>query len=155
MNEFYNHPKVKVMVSHTKGEGFGRPLLEFALTNKPIIASGWSGHIDFLDKDFSILLGGKIESVHPSAQVKDMILPNSAWFTPDDAQVGHSYKEIFKNYKKYQTAAKRLGYKIRKDFSWEAMVIKISEIFTEKLPEFPSQVELTLPKLELPKLEKL
>jgi len=28
MNELYNHPKVKAMVSFTKGEGFGRPLLE-------------------------------------------------------------------------------------------------------------------------------
>ena len=48
MNELYNHPKVKAMVSHTKGEGFGRPLLEFSLTNKPIICSGWSGQMDFL-----------------------------------------------------------------------------------------------------------
>ena len=29
MNELYNHPKVKAMVSLTKGEGYGRPLLEF------------------------------------------------------------------------------------------------------------------------------
>jgi hypothetical protein len=44
MNELYNHGKVKAMISLTKGEGFGRPLLEFSLVNKPIIASGWSGH---------------------------------------------------------------------------------------------------------------
>ena len=47
MNELYNHPKVKSMISFTKGEGFGRPLLEFSLVDKPIIASGWSGHVDF------------------------------------------------------------------------------------------------------------
>jgi glycosyltransferase involved in cell wall biosynthesis len=29
INCMYNHPKVKAMVSLTKGEGFGRPLLEF------------------------------------------------------------------------------------------------------------------------------
>ena len=32
MNSLYNHPKMKAMVSFTKGEGFGRPLAEFALT---------------------------------------------------------------------------------------------------------------------------
>ena len=32
MNELYNHPKVKAMINLTKGEGFGRPLLEFSLT---------------------------------------------------------------------------------------------------------------------------
>ena len=50
INELYNHPKVKVMVSHTKGEGFGRPLLEFTQTKKPIIASNWSGQVDFLNQ---------------------------------------------------------------------------------------------------------
>jgi hypothetical protein len=35
------------MVSLTKGEGFGRPLLEFSLTNKPIITTNWSGHTDY------------------------------------------------------------------------------------------------------------
>ena len=59
MNEIYNHPKVKAMVSFTKGEGFGRPLLEFSLIDKPIIASGWSGHLDFLHKDHVALCGGK------------------------------------------------------------------------------------------------
>ena len=42
INNLYNHPKVKAMVCLTKGEGFGRPLLEFSLVKKPIIASGWS-----------------------------------------------------------------------------------------------------------------
>ena len=155
MNELYNHPKVKAMVSHTKGEGFGRPLLEFALVNKPIIASGWSGHTDFLDKNHAILLGGKLENVHPTAQVKNMILPNAQWFTPEDQQVGFAYKDVFKKYKHYKNLAKKLGYRVRTNFSFEAMVMKLENILKENLPEFPEQVELTLPKLELPKLEKL
>jgi hypothetical protein len=48
INEIYNHSKVKAMVNLTKGEGFGRPLLEFSLVNKPIITTNWSGHIDYL-----------------------------------------------------------------------------------------------------------
>jgi hypothetical protein len=39
MNEIYNHSKVKAMISLTKGEGFGRPLLEFTLTKKPLITT--------------------------------------------------------------------------------------------------------------------
>jgi glycosyltransferase involved in cell wall biosynthesis len=50
MNSLYNHPKVKAHISLTKGEGFGIPLLEATISQKPIIASGWSGHVDFLDK---------------------------------------------------------------------------------------------------------
>ena len=48
MNALYSHPKVSAMISLTRGEGFGRPLLEFVTTGKPIIATDWSGHLDFL-----------------------------------------------------------------------------------------------------------
>jgi glycosyltransferase involved in cell wall biosynthesis len=48
MNALYNHPKVKAMISFTKAEGFGRPLLEFSSIGKPIIAPHYSGQADFL-----------------------------------------------------------------------------------------------------------
>ena len=80
VNELYNHGKVKVMISLTKGEGFGRPLLEFSLVNKPIIATAWSGHLDFLDKEFVKYVGGTLTPVHPSAAVDKMILRESHWF---------------------------------------------------------------------------
>jgi hypothetical protein len=38
MNCLYNHPKIKAMLSFTHGEGYGRPLAEFAVSKKPIIA---------------------------------------------------------------------------------------------------------------------
>jgi hypothetical protein len=57
MNEIYNHSRVKAMISLTKGEGFGRPLLEFTLTKKPLITSGWSGQMDFLNPEFTNLIG--------------------------------------------------------------------------------------------------
>ncbi len=154
MNQLYNHPKVKAMVSFTKGEGFGRPLLEFSLTGKPIIASGWSGHVDFLDKNRAVLIGGKLENVHESAAQKEMILVESKWFKPEDGQVGHSLREVYKKYKTYLPPAKSLANKNRKEFSFEAMELILKELFDKYIPEFPKQVELKLPSLKLPKLVK-
>lgn len=155
MNSLYNHDKVKAMISLTKGEGFGRPLLEFSLINKPIIASGWSGHVDFLSPEFTILIGGEVKPVDKSAVVKDVLIPESSWFQADSGEVGKAYKDIVKNYKKHLNKAKRLGHKNRTEFSFEAMVKKIKEYMTTYLPEIPKQVELSLPKLDLPKLKKL
>ena len=84
---------------------------------------------------------------------KGVLLPESEWFQPDDAQVGAGYKEIYKNYKKWVPLAKQLGYKNSKDFSFEAMTKLLVEILDKNLPEFPKQVELNLPKLDLPKLK--
>tara|TARA_R110002153_G_scaffold27135_1_gene84407 strand:+ start:2635 stop:3903 length:1269 start_codon:yes stop_codon:yes gene_type:complete len=155
VNELYNHPKVKAMISFTKGEGFGRPLLEFSLTGKPIIASGWSGQIDFLDRDNSILIGGNLTNVHKSAAVKDMILEQSQWFTPDDNQVGSALTQMFKKYKNYVIPAKRLKNINKKNFSFDAMQQLLDTYLTSYVPEFPKQVELKLPSLNLPKLQKL
>ena len=155
INELYNHPKIKAMVSHTRGEGFGRPLLEFSLTNKPIICSGWSGQLDFLQKDYSILLPGTLTKIHPSACQKDIIIPESSWFQPDPSSINNSYKEVYSNYKKWVTKGKRQGYFSRTEFSFEKMKNKTEEILNKYIPEIAQKVELNLPKLNLPKLKKL
>ena len=158
VNELYNHGKVKAMISLTKGEGFGRPLLEFSLVNKPIIASAWSGHVDFLDKEFVKYIGGSLTNVHPSASVEKMILRESQWFTPDSVEVGRAMKEVYDDYDKWKTAAKRQGHKSRTQFSYEKMRETVDTLLSQYIPEFPKQVELKLPqlkKIELPKLKKV
>ena len=158
MNELYNHGKVKAMISLTKGEGFGRPLLEFSLVNKPIIASGWSGHIDFLDNQFTKQIGGALYNVHPSAAIDKMILRESQWFTPDDMSVGKALKDVFEDYKPYKELAKRQGHRSRTEFSYDKMRETLDNLLTQYIPEFPKQVELKLPtlkKIELPKLKKV
>jgi glycosyltransferase involved in cell wall biosynthesis len=158
VNELYNHGKVKAMISLTKGEGFGRPLLEFSLVNKPIIASGWSGHTDFLDDQFVRQVGGTLTNVHPSAAVEKMLLRESQWFTPEDAMVGTALKDVFEDYKTYKELAKRQGYKIRTEFSYEKMRETLDNLLTQYIPEFPKQLQLKLPqlkKIELPKLKKI
>lgn len=155
MNELYNNAKVKAMVSLTKGEGFGRPLLEFSLVNKPIIASAWSGHIDFLDKELSILVGGELKPLHKSSIAEEVLVEGSSWFFPYDNHAIVAMKELYKNYDKYRVNAKKLGYKNRTNFSFDKMKEALDEILTNYVPVFPKQIELMLPKLNLPKLEKI
>ena len=71
MNGLYNHPKVKAHVTFTHGEGFGRPLLEASLSEKPVIAPNWSGHVDFLNND-AILLPGSLNDVKKESLMKGM-----------------------------------------------------------------------------------
>lgn len=157
MNQIYNHSKVKAMVSLTKGEGFGRPLLEFSLVNKPIITTNWSGHTDYLNPEFTTLLPGTMTNVHESA-ANHMLMKEAEWFSVDTGHVGHYLKDVFENYKGYAEKAKRQGFHSRTKFSFEAMKEKLGKLFEEKIPEFPKQVQLQLPKLkkiELPKLKKV
>lgn len=153
MNDLYNHNKVKAMVCLTKGEGFGRPLLEFSAVGKPIIASGWSGHLDFLDKEFNILVGGALTKVDKSAAVKDVILEESSWFSPDDAEVANAFKNVHKNYKKLLEPAKRQSYKTKTNFSLENMKDTLGTLLDANIPSIPKQVELNMTGISLPKLK--
>tara|TARA_B110000285_G_scaffold103923_1_gene118323 strand:- start:1406 stop:2686 length:1281 start_codon:yes stop_codon:yes gene_type:complete len=155
INQLYNHPKVKAMISFTKGEGFGRPLLEFSLVKKPIIASGWSGHTDFLDRELVLMVGGELRKVHKSAAQKNMILEESSWFAPNELEAAQAMKIVFKQYNKLLINAKKQGTKNTKEFSFDKMTELLTKILDENVPEFPKEIKLTLPKLQLPKLEKI
>ena len=158
INDLYNHSKVKSMVSFTKGEGFGRPLLEFTLSEKPVIASGWSGHVDFLSSELSLLVGGELKPIHPSAQNKGMLNEGSLWFQPDDAQAGFALKDMFENYKKYLDGAKKQANISKSKFSFDAMTTLLGKILDENTKPIPKFVPLELPKLDkikLPTLKKV
>jgi hypothetical protein len=163
MNELYNHPKVKAMVSLTKGEGFGRPLLEFTTSQKPLLTTNWSGHTDFLNPEFTSLIGGELTPIHASAANK-WLIKEGQWMTVDYPQVGAHMRDMFEKYKPYKDKAKRQAYKSRTEFSWSAMRDHLGERLESLVPKIAKTVGLQLPKLkkvgdlkdskvELPKLK--
>jgi glycosyltransferase involved in cell wall biosynthesis len=164
MNSLYNHPKVKAMVSFTHGEGYGRPLLEFTLSEKPVIASNWSGHIDFLKH--ATLLPGEVKEVHQSA-TDNWIVKGSKWFTVNYGYAISILRDVVDNYKTYLNTAKRQAYVSRTDFSLDKMAEKFCEYVNTGVNSVPTQVQLQLPKLKkveettetpkitLPKLKKV
>jgi glycosyltransferase involved in cell wall biosynthesis len=145
MNDLYNHPKIKSMVSITKGEGFGRPLLEFTMTGKPVIASNWSGHKDFLSIDNSIMVGGKLTNVDDSA-VDTFIIKGSKWFTANYNEVVEVLKLVKKDYNKFLTKSKILKEENKNNFSLSKMTEKFKSILTPFIT-IPQQTKLILPKL--------
>lgn len=156
MNSLYNHPKIKAHITFSRGEGYGRPLAEAALSQKPVIATNYSAHTEFLKE--AVLLPGTLENVHPSAVWDNVILAESQWFTVDYGYASGVMKHIVDDYKEYEIGAKKQATLIRKEWSFDKMVDKLKEILDKHVPEFPAQVQLKLPqlkKIELPKLKKV
>ena len=156
MNSLYNHPKVKAHITFTKGEGYGRPLAEASLSQKPIIASNWSGHLDFL-KD-AVLLPGQLTNVHPSAAWENVILQEAQWFSVDYGYAASMLQDVVKNYKNYTIMGKKQATNIKKGFSLDAMGDLLISTLDKYVPEFPKQMQLKLPqlkKVQLPQLKKI
>ena len=164
INQLYNHPKVKAHLSFTHGEGFGRPLLEASLSEKPVIAPNWSGQTDFLNTD-AILLPGGLVNTPKSSFPKEFYVEGTQWYQVNYQYASNVMKEVFKNYGKYQIKAKKLSIVNKTKFSLSEMTKKLGEILDKYLPEFevqPQKVDLKLPKLKkinkglgLPKLKKV
>jgi len=155
MNELYNHSKVKAHVSFTKGEGFGRPLLEASISQKPIIVSNWSGHLDFINPEMSVLLPGSVTQIHPSAVVPNMLLAESGWFTVDYKIASSVLSDVYNNYRKFVDGAKRQSFLSRTEFTLDKMGEKLLNILDEKVPKPVKLVLPSLKKIELPKLKKI
>ena len=145
LNNLYNDEKVKSFIMFTKGEGYGRPLAEFATTGKPIIVSKWSGHIDFLPEENTVYLEGELKEVHKSAANK-FLLEQSKWFNVDYSKAAGKIFDVYKNYKKYSKQSKGLKANINKNFSLDMMTVKLGEIFDKHI-KIQKKVELKLPTI--------
>lgn len=145
MNELYNHPRVKSMVTLTKGEGFGRPLLEFSMTGKPIIASNWSGHRDFLPMDKAIMVGGSLTDVHSSV-VDNFIVKESKWFTANYSEAIEVMKIVKKDYDEFYEKSQELMEENKENFSMEKMKETFESIITSYTVK-PKEVKINLPQL--------
>ena len=165
MNQLNNDNKVKAFVSFTKGEGYGRPLVEAAITGKPVITTNWSGHIDFLHPDYNVLVGGELKKVHKSA-ANNWILEDSEWFNINTDIASRAMKDIFKHQKQYFEKSRKQTQYLKDNWSFDKMVEKLSTLLP-KLEAAPQTQPLKLPKLKkvgakketpklkLPKLKKI
>jgi glycosyltransferase involved in cell wall biosynthesis len=145
MNGLYNHRKIKAMVSFTKGEGFGRPLLEFTTSGKPVIASNWSGHTDFLNPEMSILLPGDLTDLDSSV-VNKWFMKEAKWFTVNYAYALKIFQALEKNYDHYKSLAENQKKYTESNFTFDKMVEKFHKILDSI--SISKEISLTLPKIK-------
>jgi len=159
MSNLYHHPKVKAMISFTKGEGYGRPMAEFTLTGKPIIASGWSGQMDFLPPDNAVLLEGNLTPVHESA-ADQFCMKEAQWFTANYSNAANKIYDVYNKYDSYLDKSKGLRENTLKNFTLDKMNEKFEQILNTYVKEQPKLVPFNMPsvnstKMQIPKLNKI
>ena len=159
MSNLYHHPKVKAMISFAKGEGYGRPMAEFTLTGKPIIASGWSGQMDFLPPEHSVLLEGSLTAVHESA-ADQFCMKEAQWFSVNYSNAANKIYDVYNKYDSYLSKSKGLRENTLKNFTLDNMHDKFTELMDIYVKKAPQLVPFNIPKvnaskMQIPKLNKL
>lgn len=156
MNTLYNHEKVKALVSFTKGEGYGRPIAEFITSGKPVVVSGWSGHVDFVNPAFHTYLDGELKPIHKSAVWEGILNEGSSWFTVNYQSAAETLQKMYKKYNSFLSESKKSVKEIETKWSYDAMIQKFDGMLEQYLPKFAEKVQLKLPQLKkLPTLKKV
>ena len=131
LNSLYTHPKIKGIISATHGEGYGLLLFEAACNGLPVVAPGWSGHLDFLYAPVKAK-NGKIKKkalfarvdyvlapVQKEAVWKDIIHEGSMWCYPNKVDFKRKIRALHTNHGMYLSWAKKLQKHILENFSKE------------------------------------
>ena len=159
MSNLYHHPKVKAMISFAKGEGYGRPMAEFTLTGKPILASGWSGQMDFLPAEHSVLLEGSLTAVDESA-ADQFCMKEAQWFSVNYSNAANKIYDVYNKYDSYLDKSKGLRENTLKNFTLDNMHDKFTQLMDTYVKKQPQLVPFNIPKvnaskMQIPKLNKL
>lgn len=153
MQALYKHPKIKAVVSSTHGEGFGFPLFEAAYNEKPVVATDWSGHLDFLtmpdEQDKPKKMFAKVDyELKPIAKEhvwQGVLEEGTQWAYPLSNSFKNKMREVFKDYARFQSWSKKLNKWVRSEFTKEVVYGKFSEFAT-------GEKALVVPLEKLPKI---
>jgi hypothetical protein len=121
MASLYRNTSIKAYLALTRGEGYGLPILEAAVSGIPVITTDWSGHLDFMNKGRFIKVDYDLAPIHKSRQDNNIFMEGTKWAEPREA----SAKKILKKFRKSSEIPKQWATKLSEtlleDYSQEAI----------------------------------
>jgi glycosyltransferase involved in cell wall biosynthesis len=105
-------------VSLHRSEGFGRGPAEAMALGKPVIATRWSGNLDFMNNGNSLLVDCELIPVQPNAYPH---WQGQQWAEPDVEQAAASMVELLDEPEKGVAIGRRASFEMRRDFSYRAI----------------------------------
>lgn len=129
----YKNPQVNGLVSLTRGEGFGLPLLEAAVSDLPIVATNWSAHTEFLNRGKFIKVDYTLQDIHESRVDGKIWVEGARWANAKEADAKKKIKRFYESPKVPKEWAVDLGAKLRESHSFEAISALYDEVFIGKV----------------------
>ena len=128
----YKSPKIKALVSFTRGEGFGLPLLEAAACDLPVIATNWSAHTEFLNKGKFVKVDYLLTPVHESRVDNNIWMANARWANVKSEDAIKKLQKFQERPQVPQQWAKELGTILRSTHSFDSIAKAYTDLLDGK-----------------------
>lgn len=133
LKSLYCHSSVKALVSLSRGEGWGLPLLEAAACNLPVIATDWSGHLDFMSQGKFLKVAYDLNQI-PQSRVDGQIwMPGTKWAEPREADFKQKAAKFRVAPDMPKQWALELGTVVREKFSPQAVLTAYDQMLGKYL----------------------
>ena len=95
----YKTECVKGYIALTRGEGYGLPIVEAAASGLPIIATNFSGHLEFLKPESFLPVDYQMKQIPDHKVDERLFLKGFRWADPSKDSYFTTLEDLYNNYK--------------------------------------------------------
>jgi glycosyltransferase involved in cell wall biosynthesis len=150
MTGLYTNSKIKALVNIAHGEGFGLPMFEASRVGLPIIATGWSGHMDFLrhdKKDMFQKVNHELAPIQKEAVWGGVLEPEAKWAYAEQGSYKMTLRKTYKTWHKAKETAEKLKNIVNDKYTEEKLYANFVSHFHKD--ETPGVTVEDIPKISL------
>ena len=115
--QLYTHKDIHAYVTMTSGEAWHRGLSEAVASDMPVLATGWSGHMDYLNPSLVTLFEYDVVDVPASMFNPGLYQPGMKWVVPKVDDVKRKLRRCFEGYTVAKERAVKMGELFRSQWS--------------------------------------
>jgi glycosyltransferase involved in cell wall biosynthesis len=116
------------LISPTRGEGWGMPMIEAMACGLPVIATDWSAHTDFINSEVAYPL--QVQSMIP-AVAKCPYYEGFRWAQPDVDHMVHLMRHVYENREEAAVKGQKASEWVLGNWTWQHAAQKIADRLLE------------------------